>query len=70
MRTNTQTMPTIMVINDLIPALEHSAESLIHWDFSDEEDETCGKISFSCGEWSDSSDEQEWNNDYINSIRL
>ena len=69
MRTQTQTMSTIMVINDLIPALEHSAESLIHWEFP-EEDEPCGKLSLSCGEWAGSSDEQEWQDDYTQSIRL
>jgi len=69
MRTHTQTMPTIMVINDLIPTTEPCAESLIHWDFP-EEDEPCGKLSLSCGEWGSPSDEQEWQDDYYQSIRL
>ncbi len=67
---NTQTMSTIMVINDLIPTAEHSAESLIHWDFPEEDEESYGKLSLSCGEWGRPSDEQEWRDDYIASIRL
>lgn len=67
---NTQTMPTIMVINDLIHTHEHSAESLIHWDFPEEDEEPYGKLSLSCGEWGSPSDEQEWQDDYYQSIRL
>lgn len=63
---NAQTMPKILVINDLVPI----AESLIHWDFPEEDEESYGKLSLSCGEWAGSSDEQEWQDDYINSIRL
>ena len=70
MRTNTQTMSTIMVINDLIPALEHSAESLIHWEFP-EEDEPCGRLSLETGGFfCQPTDEQEWRDDYYASIRL
>ena len=64
--TNTQIMPQILVLNDLVPI----AESLIHWDFPEEEDEPCGKLSLSCGEWGSPSDEQEWQDDYYQSIRL
>jgi hypothetical protein len=66
---NTQTMPKILVINDWMPPLQESTESLIHWDFP-EEDEPCGKLSLSCGEWGSPSDEQEWQDDYTQSIRL
>lgn len=66
---NTQTMSTIMVINDLMPSHIPSTESLIHWDFP-EEDEPDGKLSLHCGEWGDPSDEQEWQDDYTQSIRL
>ena len=70
--TNTQTMSTIMVINDLIPTAEHSAESLIHWEFPDE-DEPCGKLSLDLdtgGFFCQQTDEQEWRDDYTAIIRL
>lgn len=66
---NTQTISQIMVINDLIPTTKPGAESLIHGDFPEEE-EPCGNLSLSCGEWGDPSEEQEWRDDYTNSIRL
>ena len=67
---NTQTMPTMMVINDLIPTTEPCAESLIHWEFP-EEDEPCGKLSLDTGGFfSHPTDEQEWRDDYTASIRL
>lgn len=72
MRKNTQTMPNILVINDLIPAAEHVAESLIHWEFPDEE-EPCGKFRLNLetgGFFSHKTDEQEWRDDYTHSIRL
>lgn len=68
--TNTQTMSNILVINDLIPTLEPWAQSLIHWDFPEEDEEPCGKLSLDCGDWDNGSDEQEWQDDYIHSIRL
>ena len=67
---NTQTMSKILVINDLVAPLQESHESLIHWDFPEEDEETYGKLSLSCGEWSSPSDEQEWQDDYTQSIRL
>ncbi len=71
MRTlNAQTMPTILVLKDWMPSVQESQESLIHWDFPEEDDEPSGKLSLSCGEWGSPSDEQEWQDDYTNSIRL
>ena len=67
---NTQTMPKILVINDWMPPLQESTESLIHWDFPEEDEEPYGRLSLSCGEWGSSSDEQEWQDDYYSSIRL
>ena len=75
---NTQTMSTILVINDLVaPITEPSREdvqqtldSLFHWEFPDEDEEPYGKLSLSCGEWGSPSDEQEWQDDYTQSIRL
>ena len=67
---NTQTIPKIMVINDLIPTTEPCAESLFHWDFP-EEDEPCGRLSLDTGGFfSQQTDEQEWRDDYTTSIRL
>jgi len=71
MRTaNTQTTSKIWIINDLIAPSQESHESLIHWDFPDEDEEPYGKLSLSCGEWDSRSDEQEWQDDYYQSIRL
>ena len=66
---NTQTTSNFLFIQNWIPSVQESQESLIHWDFF-EEDEISGKLSLSCGEWESSSDEQEWQDDYTNSIRL
>jgi hypothetical protein len=75
---NTQTMPTIMVINDLIPSLtepsredvQQTLDSLFHWEFP-EEDEPCGRLSLDTGGFfSQQTDEQEWREDYTASIRL
>jgi hypothetical protein len=67
---NTQTMPKILVINDWMPPLQESTESLIHWDFP-EEDEPFGKLSLDTGGFFyQPTDEQEWRDDYYASIRL
>ena len=67
---NTQTIPKIMVINDLIPTTEPCAESLFHWEFP-EEDEPCGRLSLDTGGFfCQQTDEQEWRDDYYASIRL
>ena len=75
---NTQTMPTIMVINDLVPSLtelsrediQQTLDNLFHWEFP-EEDEPCGKLSLDAGGFfCQQTDEQEWREDYYASIRL
>ena len=75
---NMQTIPKIMVINDLIPSLtepsredvQQSLDNLFHWEFPDE-DEPCGKLSLDAGNFfSQKTDEQEWRDDYTASIRL
>ena len=67
---NTQTTSNFLLIQNWMPSVQQSQESLIHWDFPEEEDEPYGKLSLSCGEWGSSSDEQEWQDDYYQSIRL
>ena len=67
---NTQTMSKILVINDLMSTTNPSAESLIHWEFP-EEDEPCDSFSLETGGlFCQPTDEQEWRDDYIASIRL
>jgi hypothetical protein len=41
-------MSKILVINDLMSTTNPSAESLIHWEFPDE-DEPCGRLSLDAG---------------------
>ena len=67
---NTQTMSKIWIMNNLIVPSQESQESLIHWDFPEEDEEPSGKLNLSCGEWESPSDEQEWQDDYTQSIRL
>ena len=67
---NAQTTSNILFIHNWMPSVQESQESLIHWDFPEEDEEPYGKLSFDCGEWGSSSDEQEWQDDYTNSIRL
>ena len=71
MRTaNTQTTSNFLFIQNWMPSVQESQESLIHWDFPEEDEEPSSKLGLSCGELESSSDEQEWQDDYYTSIRL
>ena len=69
---NTQTMPKILVINDWMPPLQESTESLIHWDFPEDEEPYSEITCFNSMDWNaqDPDEIREWRDDYYAAIRL
>lgn len=73
---HTQTLPQVLVINDLLTPVQKSGESLIHWDFFEDQDERdeyrLSEEEQEAREFGMYSDDevQQWRDDYYASIRL